>query len=387
MFPTGTTAVGILEEGNIVFLENMTILSQHSIISYILIVVAAIIIFIGCLGNLMVIWIVASSRFMWTATNILIVNLALADVLVLACDLPFSLHYQLTNKWVYGPFLCRALSMAFGVMIFVSTYTLTAIAVDRYILIVKPLTQKLSPKKALLVAFVIFLFSVVVTLPVGLFSELREHKDDILGIDYVFCWENWPYPSYRILYTLAAWLAQFFVPLVLIAFFYYKIFRKIKKRIISNKSGQSSKTNRMLVSVVLVFVVTWTPYQLYTSFLEFFSLLGDAYKLLDMSLRLLAMSSSCINPILYGYMNDNFHNGFLKAFSCFVNKNSEIKLRRVRNETNFRGENMSMSQGRNTEINLKNIQIDPNKFVKKNNSKVETVVLSELAKEAELLNG
>lgn len=313
------------------FLESMTVLSQHPIISTILIIIASIIIFIGCMGNILVIWIVVSSNFMWTATNILIANLALADVFVLACDLPFSLHYQLTNKWVYGAFLCRALSMAFGVMVFVSTYTLTAIAVDRYVLIVKPLSQKLSPRKAVVVGAMILLLSVVVTLPVGLYSEVQEHKDPSLGIDYSFCSENWPEQMYRMWYTVLTWVAQFLIPLVLIALLYYKIFKKIKQRMSSLKSGQSSKTHRMLVSVVMVFVITWTPYQLITPSLEFFSLFGDLFKLLDISLRLLAMSSSCINPILYGYMNDNFHNGFMKAIACFLRKQGEMKMRRNKN--------------------------------------------------------
>ena len=234
--------------------------------------------------------------------------------------------------------------MAFGVMVFVSTYTLTAISVDRYILIVKPLTQKLSPKNAVLVAVVIFMLSVAVTLPVGLYSELQEHKDEILGIDYVFCFEDWPHPSYRLCYTVVTWLAQFFLPLVLIALFYYRIFRKIKQRIRTLKSGQNSKTNRMLVSVVLVFVLTWTPYQLITPSLEFFYLRGDAFKILDISLRLLAMSSSCINPILYGYMNDNFHNGFLKAFSCFLSKRKQAMMKRTQQATNYKPERGSVYQ-------------------------------------------
>lgn len=56
--------------------------------------VYAVVIVVGTLGSLLVFVSVASTRQMWTATNVFIANLALTDLFVCAFDLPISLHYQ-----------------------------------------------------------------------------------------------------------------------------------------------------------------------------------------------------------------------------------------------------------------------------------------------------
>ena len=303
-------------------------MNQYPIVSICLIIICGLIVVMGTLGNLLVIWIVSGSKTMWTATNILIANLALADVFVLTFDLPLSLHYQLINYWSYGKAMCHILPLIFAVTVYVSSLTLTAIAGDRYVLIVKPLATKLSPKKALLVAFVIFIFSVVVASPIAIYSKYDVLVDEELGIDSRFCTERWPTMEQRKAYTLITLIAQFLLPLLVIACLYLQIFKKIRHRM-KNRSGHSSRTNRMLTSVVLVFALTWTPFQLVSSLFEFYHAFRTFpyVKLIDISLRLLAMSSSCINPILYGYMNKNFNNGFIRAFSVVLPKLMKPSLR------------------------------------------------------------
>ena len=67
---------------------------------------------------------------MWNATNIFIANLALADVFVCVFDLPLNLYYQLNDRWSYGPALCHVIPALFAVVVYVSTWTLTMIAID-----------------------------------------------------------------------------------------------------------------------------------------------------------------------------------------------------------------------------------------------------------------
>ena len=76
----------------------------------------------------------------------------------------------------------------------------------------------------------------------------------------------------------------------------------------------------MLVAVVAVFAVTWTPFHLLSlvAELNYDLVKGRWYKLSDALLRVLAMSSSCINPILYAWLNDNYRKAFLSMIKVGV---------------------------------------------------------------------
>ena len=68
----------------------------------------------------------------------------------------------------------------------------------------------------------------------------------------------------------------------------------------------------MLVAVVAVFAVTWTPFHAHSVIAEFRHdlLLGRFFKLGDVLCRVLAFSSACVNPVLYGWMNDHYRAAF-----------------------------------------------------------------------------
>jgi hypothetical protein len=69
----------------------------------------------------------------------------------------------------------------------------------------------------------------------------------------------------------------------------------------------------MLVAVVVVFAVTWTPFHVFNILLEFRRdiLPGRYIKLIDLMCHVVAFSSACVNPFLYGWMNDNYRTSFL----------------------------------------------------------------------------
>lgn len=245
-----------------------TVLTSYPVIKVSLLLLYTVCIVFGTTGNMLVFWIVCSSRTMWTATNILIASLALSDVFVCSFVLPLSLYYQVTNDWIFGQFLCQFIMSAFGVVVYVSTLTLTAIATDRYILIVYPLAKKITPIISLFLVFCIVSFSVTVSLPVALFSKLtfndkhlgKEIEIYLPGIQKkTFCAESWENNDIRKLYTVATLILQFFIPLFFILILYWLIFRTISERLNSRNASssthtnrrRSSRTNRMLVSVCL----------------------------------------------------------------------------------------------------------------------------------------
>ena len=71
---------------------------------------------------------------MWTARNIFIATLAVADSSLCLFAMPMTLVGILTKYWPFGPqtwLLCKVVRSAPAVTIFFSSYTMVVIAIDR----------------------------------------------------------------------------------------------------------------------------------------------------------------------------------------------------------------------------------------------------------------
>ena len=281
----------------------------------IVIVLYIIVILVGAIGNIMVVITVVKTRQMWNATNIFIANLAISDVFVCVFDLPLSAYYQITDRWIFGEALCHVILPALAVVVYDSTLTLTLISIDRYLLIVYPLKRKFTVRIAIVFVAIIAVVSLAVASPMALYSKYVIHDDPELNIHRLYCIEQWPHHKYRMIYTIVTLLCQYFLPLLAIAILYYLIFRRVRQRMqpASKKRSRKTRTTKMLVAVVAVFAITWTPFHLLSlvAELNYDLVKGRWYKLSDALLRVLAMSSSCINPILYAWLNENYKNAFL----------------------------------------------------------------------------
>lgn len=71
---------------------------------------------------------------MRTPRNMFILNLAISDLLLCTVTMPFTLMEIVTKYFPWGnyPFLCKMIGPLQATSIFVSTISITAIALDRY---------------------------------------------------------------------------------------------------------------------------------------------------------------------------------------------------------------------------------------------------------------
>lgn len=118
-----------LEEG-----DNQTAVTQFTqpgwqialwAITYSFIVITSIV------GNITVIWIILAHRRMRTATNYFIVNLALSDLLMSTFNTIFNFIYASHNVWYFGKEFCRFQNWFPITAMFVSIYSMTAVAAER----------------------------------------------------------------------------------------------------------------------------------------------------------------------------------------------------------------------------------------------------------------
>ena len=97
---------------------------------------------VGIFGNALVILVVVTNAQMRSTTNVLILNLAFADLLFIVFCVPFTATDYALNHWPFGPPLgqlaCQAVQYLIYVTSSVSIYTLILMSVDRFLAVVFP---------------------------------------------------------------------------------------------------------------------------------------------------------------------------------------------------------------------------------------------------------
>ncbi|NXM68978.1 CCKAR protein, partial [Serilophus lunatus] len=93
-------------------------------------------------GNALVVAVLALNRRLRTVTNCFLLSLALSDLLLALCCMPFTLLPGLMGAFVFGDAVCKLVAYLMGVSVAVSTFSLVAIAIERYSAICNPLQSR-----------------------------------------------------------------------------------------------------------------------------------------------------------------------------------------------------------------------------------------------------
>ena len=104
---------------------------------------------VGIFGNALVILVVVTNAQMRSTTNVLILNLAFADLLFIVFCVPFTAtDYAMNGTWPFGPpvgmLACQAVQYLIYVTSSVSIYTLILMSVDRFLAVVFPVRNSFS---------------------------------------------------------------------------------------------------------------------------------------------------------------------------------------------------------------------------------------------------
>merc|ERR1719397_1888681 len=88
---------------------------------------------------------------MQTTTNMYILNMAAADILMCLVSVPLTPLSTFMDRWIFGEILCKLLPASQGTSVYMSTFTLTAIAIDRYRTIIHPFSSRPDLSRTLLI--------------------------------------------------------------------------------------------------------------------------------------------------------------------------------------------------------------------------------------------
>uniref|UniRef100_A0A8C2DBT6 Neuropeptide FF receptor 1 n=1 Tax=Cyprinus carpio TaxID=7962 RepID=A0A8C2DBT6_CYPCA len=326
---------------------------QHSLPTAALFTLAYLFIFLLCLmGNGLVCVIVLRNRHMRTVTNIFILNLAVSDLLVGIFCIPTTLVDNLITGWPFSNTVCKLSGLVQGTSVCASVFTLVAIAVDRFRCIVHPFKPKLTLFVAKVSIGTIWVLALTIMFPSVLMLTVEQEKGHVMvhGDNSTYplysCYETWPDPEMRKVYTTVLFLHIYVIPLALIVLMYGRIGAKLYATAVLASTEQPDvpvsqrkiRVIKMLILVALLFMLSWLPLWTLMLLTDYARPDEDNLELLTSYIfplsHWLAFSNSSVNPIIYGYFNENFKRGFQAACQhqacCWGRKKTRFSIKRPR---------------------------------------------------------
>ncbi|XP_038053535.1 neuromedin-U receptor 2-like [Patiria miniata] len=290
---------------------------------------------IGVLGNLLVCYVIIRVKFLHNLTNYLLVNLAVADMLVclqvflyyLTSDCPLIVVAPVSNS--VRDLFCRLLQskyLAFA-LTNASAYNLCVVTTERYIAIVHPLhyARKLTTARIATLIALIWVISFVLSLPLLFTMEPSNDANKICSIKY-------PHRLFAILFSIFTFLFSYLLPLTLMSLAYYKMQVTLKRqaKALNLQHARAAAYDlliarqnlvSMLKTVLGALIVLWTVDYfavllcLQSTDKAQFSFCGSMiYRHIRIFANLLFNFNSVINPIIYEFKYKKFRRGLKVAF-------------------------------------------------------------------------
>ncbi|XP_060623029.2 5-hydroxytryptamine receptor 7 isoform X1 [Anolis sagrei] len=177
-------------------------------------------------GNCLVVISVCFVKKLRQPSNYLIVSLALADLSVAVAVMPFvSVTDLIGGEWIFGAVFCNVFIAMDVMCCTASIMTLCVISIDRYLGITRPLTYPVRQNGKCMAKMIlcVWLLSASITLPplFGWAQNINDDKVCLISQDFG--------------YTIYSTAVAFYIPMSVMLFMYYQIYKAAKKSAAKHK--------------------------------------------------------------------------------------------------------------------------------------------------------
>uniref|UniRef100_A0A0K0EIT7 G_PROTEIN_RECEP_F1_2 domain-containing protein n=1 Tax=Strongyloides stercoralis TaxID=6248 RepID=A0A0K0EIT7_STRER len=314
---------------------------------------------IGIIGNCFVLLIIYFEKRTKKSTNILIMNLAIADLLFILIYIPESTT-TLFGKNLLPESSCRYQMFLTYISIFASAYTLVLLAFDRLVAVVYPLraiylrTFKntiISCCIIWIISFIVYFFTFFLsTNDDGDFS-MSKNRTSLLCFDVNKISDiletNFNIQTLYFTFNITSYIIPLLAIIVMytiILNFLHKIKSKKLKTTV-NKQWRRRITKTIWL-VIATFAICWFPQNLRIFYIAITYKNNSKHNeylfkthnmIITVIFQILAYSNYCINPVLYCLMLKRYrwyiNNFWIFIRSFFINTNNAIVLQRKRSFT------------------------------------------------------
>ncbi|NWU91697.1 BKRB1 protein, partial [Upupa epops] len=286
---------------------------------------------IGMLGNVFVLFTYSLHKGPLKIAEIYLMNLAIADLIFLTC-LPFwTKNIRNGFNWPFSSFLCRSTSTSINLNMYTSIYLLVAVSADRYLAFVHTLNHRGIRSKTMAkgICLLTWFFGILLSVPTFMFRTVKHFPFWNISA----CALDFPTPSWEMAERLVFNIVGFALPSAAIIVLNFSTICSLHKKSRERKAlrtklckeHKDTKATRLIFTVVLMFLLCWTPY-------HFFVFLDTLYRtevikgcfwgeLINFGEQFgstLATTNSCINPVIYVFVGKYFRQKALGVLSQFI---------------------------------------------------------------------
>lgn len=266
-------------------------------------------------GNLAVLYALKCKPINFNVRNVFIWSLTLADMSVCITSLPLTAIYMAARQWYFGEFMCILVPLFQASSVYITSFTVMAIAVDRYLLLCHPTGCQMNLNLAIGFIVLLWVLGIGASIPYAYVMKISSNVTYENGQNRTqficgqFCDEDWKNPKSQNAYGIFALLVQFALPLVVCAVCYGQIVVSLKKNYIRRISEESTslkskiylavrrkRVNKMIGLMLMSFSFAWLPLNALNLFRDFSMIDNPWYSTIFAFGHIAAMSSLIWNP-------------------------------------------------------------------------------------------
>lgn len=151
-----------------------------------------------------------------------------------------------------------------------------------------PAKDNLQMIGAFVILLVIWFIAIICAAPLFIYRSLIHYNFNISSLGFKqkisFCGEAWPQLPFfdgRVYYSFFSLALQYFIPILLVTSAYMKIYFRLKKRFVvsqnissideriqSRRGRRMKRTNCLLVSIALIFGISWLPLNIFNLYAD-----------------------------------------------------------------------------------------------------------------------
>ena len=276
---------------------------------------------ISLVGNILLIYLTFKTPHLKTTTNLLVANMAVADLMITFFVMPYCIRYlYLQNIWIagrVGNITCKIAQYLLALSIAASILTHVVITIERFFCIVLPFKRIPFVLKSKISYYFIWCSSFVLMSPYLVVYGSVPFQDG-----YSYCMVKYEHLKTLQIYFCLVFILLYFIPLLFIATLYTFVCRKLWSHkvpgsctltSIPNREAHNRKTVKMLIVLVTAFALCWLPAHVMHFFMYF-----RPSQVLPIEAILLSFwachSHSAFNPLLVAFLSRLYRKACYEVF-------------------------------------------------------------------------
>eukprot|EP00794_Sanderia_malayensis_P003403 gene3403-3893_t len=275
-------------------------------------------------GGIAMLYILYNNDKMWTSTNMLIGNLAIASTCVALLVMPFSLFTAAKRAWVFGEGrVCKLTGFSASLLLLVTIFTHTVISIDKYYAVVKPMSRAMTTKRTAVSIFAIWVIATAISLgPLAGISRYDYNPTTLI------CGIGFPKNKLDLLYLVGLSSVGFIIPINIMTYVYMRVYVAVKQHTARLLAHAVMSTEVLVLQKKLIltvffslvcFLLCWSTFCALTITAVIIEDRSELPRGLGIAAYWTGYLNSALNPVIICSMSVRFKEGLVDIFKRFIN--------------------------------------------------------------------